>query len=801
MNKFVFFVWLICLGSFCRVNAQGWLGKDLSNINVKELTSSQREEVLRAAKKQGFNEADLETMARARGLNLDDIKRSQVQETEGPIKKSDTSDAKKKGVSENVLQSTVAIYGQELFESNVQGFAPSLNLAPTAGYILGPNDRLSIRIYGLQEQTMNAVVGNNGSVVIPYGGKIMLSGLTLAEAERNLVAQLKKYGFASLGSGESHLKIQITEFRTIQVMVWGAKQSGAYYLPSLGTAFHALFAAGGPGMNRSYRNIHVIRNGKTIRVIDLYEFLSRGSRSSDITLQDNDILFIPYYDRRVRIRGEVKTPAVFELLPNEQLQDALGFAGGFTEIAYRDVVEVLRYGQTEKEVYSVRSSELTSFTLKGSEIITVSSIADRYKNRIKVDGAVERPGYYSMAAGIDLKQAIENAGGLKPNAVRSYVLVYRNPRNGQRTYLGYPLGPIMAGQIGVVLEENDLIMVGDSLEMNRNDQVFVVGDVNRQGGFDFGSGLTVSKVLFLAGGFEQEALTSNVIVSRKVEDESLLATVSVLSARRDFWNDAELNNYVLQPGDVVTVSRNPYYRDQVYVSCEGEFKIPGVYPMSSRKQTLLDIYNQAGGSTIYGSIDGSLIIRQRRTQLSAKVTERLKAKVLNELYAEDTSSLKKLGSEFADSFEYDTIVIGGGKRKFETTARSFYLQPGDRFILPTIESTVRILGEVYNPNVIMYDKQLTMKKYIEMAGGATEAARLRNVFVVYQNGRSAKTRHPLGFLRIQPKVKPGCQIIVPSKIKEDNRPYPMTSTERVTMYSVIASTLSSVVFVISQILK
>jgi hypothetical protein len=231
MNKFVFFAWLIYVGSICRVNAQGWLGKDLSNINVKELTSSQREEVVRAVKKQGFNEADLEAMARARGLNLDDIKRSQVQETEGPIKKSDTSDAKKKGVSENVLQSTVAIYGQELFESNAQGFAPSLNLAPTAGYILGPNDRLSIRIYGLQEQTMNVVVGNNGAVVIPYGGKIMLSGLTLAEAERNLVAQLKKYGFASLGSGESHLKIQITEFRTIQVMVWGAKQSGAYYLP------------------------------------------------------------------------------------------------------------------------------------------------------------------------------------------------------------------------------------------------------------------------------------------------------------------------------------------------------------------------------------------------------------------------------------------------------------------------------------------------------------------------------------------------------------------------------------------
>ena len=795
-----FIVILICLVSHL-ASAQGWLGKDLSNINVKELTTSQRDEVLRAAKRQGFNEADLEAMARARGLNLEDIKRSQPQEAEGLMKKMDSSEVKKKGVSENVLQSTVAIYGQELFENNEMGFAPSLNLAPTAGYILGPNDRLSIRIYGLQEQTMNVVVGNNGSVVIPYGGKIMLSGLSLSEAERILVTQLKKYGFASLGNGESHLKIQITEFRTIQVMVWGAKQSGSYYLPSLGTAFHALFAAGGPGLNRSYRNIHVIRNGKTIRVIDLYEFLSRGSRVSDITLQDNDILFIPYYDRRVRIRGEVKTPAVFELLPNEQLQDALGFAGGFTEIAYRDVVEVLRYGQQEKEVFSVRAADLGGFALKGSEIVTVSSIADRFKNRIKVDGAVERPGYYSMAAGIDLKQAIENAGGLKPNAVRSYVLLYRNPRNGQRTYLGYPLAPVMAGQMGIALEENDLIMVGDSLEMNRNDQVFVVGDVNHQGGFDYGTGLTVAKVLFLAGGFEQEALTSNVIVSRKVEDESLLATVSVLSARRDFWNDAELSNYKLQPGDVITVSRNPYYRDQVYVSCEGEFKIPGVYPMSSRKQTLLDIYNQAGGSNIFGSVDGSWIIRQRRTQLSANVAERLKAKVLNELYMEDTMSLKKLNNVFIDSFEYDTIVIGGGKRKFETTARSFYLQPGDRFIIPTIESTVRILGEVYNPNVIMYDQQLSMKRYIEMAGGVTEFARLHNVFVVYQNGRSAKTRHPLGIFKVQPKVKPGCQIIVPSKNKDDNKPYPMSSTERVTMYSVMASTLSSMAFVISQILK
>ncbi len=800
MTRNLKFILCCLLMGLSSLKAQGWLGKDLSNVNVKDLTNAQREEVLRAARKQGFNDADLEAMARARGVNVDDYKRATALVGEDN-KTADTLQPNKKQVTENVLQSTVAIYGQELFENNALGFAPSMNLAPTAGYILGPNDRLSIKVYGLQEQSMNVVIASNGTVVIPYGGKITLSGLTIYEAERALAQQLKKFGFASLGTGESHLKIQITEFRTIQVMVWGAKQSGAYYLPSLGTAFHALFAAGGPGLNRSYRNIQIIRNGKTIRTVDLYEFLSKGLRSSDITLQDNDIVFIPYYERRVRLRGEVKTPAVFELLPKEQLMDAIGYAGGFTEIAYKDVVEVLRYGAAEKEVFSVRLSELAAFELQGSEIVTVSSIAERIKNRIKIDGAVERPGYYSMAAGIDLKQALENAGGIKPNAVKSYVLLYRDPRNGQREYVGYPLNQVLGGGLTVPLMENDIIIVGDSLEMNRKDQVFVFGDVNRQGGFDYGLGLTVAKVLFLAGGFEQEALTSKVIVSRKVEDESQLATVSILSARRDFWNDAELENYTLQPGDVVTVSRNPYYRDQVYVSCEGEFKVPGVYPMSSRQQTLSDIYTQAGGSTVYGSVEGSLIIRQRRMQLSAKVTERLKAKVLNELYQEDTLSQRRVEELVRDSFEFDTIVIGGGNRKFESTAKSFYLQPGDRFIIPTIESTVRIVGEVYNPNVIMFDRQLSMKDYVMMAGGATESARMRNVFVVYQNGRSAKTRHPLGLFRLQPKIRPGCQIIVPSKSKDDARPYPMTSTERVTMYSVMASTMSSIAFLISQILK
>ncbi|MGB4080054.1 MAG: hypothetical protein WBK38_02670, partial [Bacteroidia bacterium] len=146
--------------------SQGWLGKDLSNINVKELTNAQRDEVKRSARLQGLNDADMEAIARSRGMSLDDFRDIRSNDGEKIGKKDkDTSTSKRQEVSENVLQTTVAIYGQELFENSNLDFLPSSNLAPTAGYILGPNDHLDIRIYGLQEQNMKVVVATNGSIV------------------------------------------------------------------------------------------------------------------------------------------------------------------------------------------------------------------------------------------------------------------------------------------------------------------------------------------------------------------------------------------------------------------------------------------------------------------------------------------------------------------------------------------------------------------------------------------------------------------------------------------------------------
>ena len=787
---------LLCLFIFTSqfLFSQGWLGKNLSDINVTELSKSEQDEIKNAAKLQGLNDADLEAVLRSRGVSFDKTKEKTSTTKSGYT--IDTISNKRKRVNENILQSTVAIYGQELFGENGIDFIPNNNIAPTSDYVLGPSDELAISIFGLQEENIDATISSNGTIKIPYGGQITLSGLTISEAERLLITKLKKVGFYSLSNGQSKLNLQITKFRTIRVMVWGAKQSGVFLLPSTSTAFHALFSANGPGLNRSYRNINIIRNGKIVSNIDLYELLSMGTNSSDITLKDNDIIFIPFYERRVRLRGEVKTPAVFELLPNENILSAIKYSGGYTEIAYEDAVEVIRYGTKQKEFFNLTQDGLNNFEVVGSEIITIPSILNNFKYRVKIDGAIERPGYYSMANGLDLKKVIEIAGGPKKSALNDYIVISSKPVDARRYYSSYNLDSVLAGTLKVDLRENDEILIGDSLDLYPLDKVKIFGDVINQGEFEYGSNLSISKLLYLAGGFKKEALTTSILISRKIEDESKLSVVDKINSKRDFWNDDNLNEYLLKPGDIITVSKNPFYREQINVILEGELNVPGVYPISTLNQNLFELVRKAGGINKYGDVDGSYLIRiKSRTKLSNS-EKSSEYKILNELYQADTLN-KKLLQIKADSAIFDTIVIGG-YGSFDKIASAFILKSGDRFIVPSTESTVKVKGAVYNENTLVYKENNSISQYISLAGGLTEEAKKNNIYVLYSNGMSSKSKNFLVF-SIRPKLKPGCLIIVPYKKNTNNFSSNLSSAEKVTLYSVVASTVSSILFMINQI--
>ena len=776
-------------------NGQGWLGKDLANmgeINVKQLTDVQRQEVLTAAKAQGLNVSDLEFMLKSRGLSAPDVR-----ETEAiGSKKKDSLESNVK-LKENVLQSRVAIFGQELFEAVRTPLNNNANVAPTRNYIMGIGDNITVRVYGLQEQKTSAVVNREGNIFLPYGGKCKIVGLTVLQAEALIKNTLIKKGFASLASGESNVSISLEDYHSIQVVVWGATEPGSYTLPAMSTIFDVLYLAKGPGVNRSYRTVQVIRNQKRIAELDLYDFLTKGTSNNNIALQTGDIVFVPYYEKRVRLRGEVKTPAVFELKGKETLKEVFEYAGGFTEIAYQNTIQVMRYGQEGKEFYTLNKSFLDTFTILGGEIVDIQSINNEDKFKIELVGSIKRPGFYSGTGNNTLNDIIKQAGGLDFGTVKNTVLIRRDDKNGLFHYVRYSLQAVLDEKLSVYMYDRDVIYFMDSGEMNYREEVQILGQVRNPGNYKYGENLSLGDLLFIAGGFKSKALSNKVILSRKVQDQNILAEVLQIETQPDYWNNTTLFGIQLMPGDVVSTYENPLMREQVYVSVEGEVNNPGVYPIDNRSQNLFDIFKRVGGVTDYGNLEEAVILRPLFKTANSEQTSKNKNKLLNEIYKNDTVSQS---DTILRERQFDTIALANLNTKFDIVKimELITVEPGDRFIVPKRVNTVRISGEVYNPNLIFYNPTVNFKEYITLGGGLTSNADLSNAFVSYSNGTSKKTRVILGIFQKHPKILPGCEIIIP--FKSDNREKNKLSlSERLAIYSLISTSLTTLALVITRL--
>lgn len=776
-------------------NGQGWLGKDLANmgeINVKQLTDVQRQEVLTAAKAQGLNVSDLEFMLKSRGLSAPDVR-----ETEAiGSKKKDTVESNIK-LKENVLQSRVAIFGQELFEAVRTPLNNNANVAPTRNYIMGIGDNITVRVYGLQEQKTSAVVNREGNIFLPYGGKCKIVGLTVLQAEALIKNTLIRKGFASLASGESNVSISLEDYHSIQVVVWGATEPGSYTLPAMSTIFDVLYMAKGPGINRSYRSVQVIRNQKRIAELDLYDFLTKGTSNNNIALQTGDIVFVPYYEKRVRLRGEVKTPAVFELKGKETLKEIFEYAGGYTEIAYQNTVQVMRYGQEGKEFYTLNRAYLDTFTILGGEIVDIQSINNVDKFKIELVGSIKRPGYYSGTGNNTLNDIIKQAGGLDFGTVKNTVLIRRDDKNGLFHYVRYSLQAVLDEKLSVYMYDRDVIYFMDSGEINYREEVQILGQVRNPGNYKYGENLSLGDLLFIAGGFKSKALNNKVILSRKVQDQNILAEVLQIETQPDYWNNANLFEIQLKPGDVVSTYENPLIREQVYVSVEGEVNNPGVYPINNRSQNLFDIYKRVGGVTDYGNLEEAVILRPLVKTISSEQSTKNKAKLFNEIYKNDTASNS---DTIVQEKQFDTIALANLNTKFDIVQimESITVQAGDRFIIPKRVNTVRISGQVYNPNLIFFNPTVNFKEYITLGGGLTSNADLSNAFVSYSNGTSKKTRVILGIFQKYPQILPGCEIIIPYKL--DNRAKDKLSlTERLAIYSLISTSLTTLALMITRI--
>jgi len=692
--------------------------------------------------------------------SIDEFKKREI-----ALKGTDQSDKSKVG--------TLGVFGEEFFTANPLAFAPNENFATPTKYVLGPGDLIDVVVYGYQELERSLKVDPEGFVNIPLGGMIQVSSLSIEEAERRIIARLAVNGYNTLRTGESKLRVTLGQIRSINVYIVGAKSPGKYLIPSVSGIMHAIYVAGGPMENGSYRSIEIVRDNKVVRTVDLYDFMIFGRTVDDFTLRNDDVIRIPFFKKRVMVSGEFKRPSIYELKDSETFADAIHFAGGLNDAAFSDQLLVSRYVPNEGVKYfNLEQNNLTAIPNAGDHIQS-SQAQGPDRNFITLLGPLYNPGRQGWEPSTTLAEALSKAGGAQPQLYSERGLIVRSSFSGVRSYLQFdPKGDLSQIQ----LSERDTVLFFDDNVFSRPETVSILGEVEIQGAYRFGEGLKVKDLIVMSNGFNKYAYKGFVEVNRRIRSRTNPIVVERIEL------DSALNlgakgDLLLKPGDVVIVRPNPDIQTTRAVTLKGEWTFPGVYTLESRADRLSIVMSRAGGLTRQADLHGIYIIRNdfSRPKIQKDVTLNRKVDSIPDLNIVVNST--------------DTIALNAFSRRLKDW--NYSLQDGDTIVALERKSDVRVTGAVQNPTIIMHNRSKRVNYYVNSAGGPTNYGKIRKSYVKYPNGMGRKSKNYLLFT-VYPKVPAGSTVVVPIELELPTKEK-KTDPAEVAIYTSVLGFLSSTI--------
>jgi protein involved in polysaccharide export with SLBB domain len=655
-------------------------------------------------------------------------------------------------------------------------FQPNVNIATPRNYNVGPGDQLNIRMYGYSEADFSQTVSPEGNIYFAGQtgiGPVSITGLTVEQAKARIVERLSKkfVGLRNSSYGSANTFIDVSlggTIRSIRVTVTGdAIRPGTYQMSSLSTAMNAIYQAGGPSELGSFRKVQLIRNNKVLATLDLYDYLLNGTQRNDFRLQDNDNIRFTTYISHVEITGTVKRNNIFEMLPGESLDRLLFYAGGFAAQAYKERVKVTRLTDLERKVVDVTKSEYASFTMQDGDLVTVEQLLDRFENQVTIEGAVYRPGQFSLDQHKTLKTLIAGAEGLKGDAFTGRINIIRTREDLAIENLTVDLTSIMNGsKPDITLQREDQVIIPSRFDLAEPAAVSVQGEVNQpQEGIPFMINMTLNDALLRTGGLKESAAASQVEVIRRKKDvdplspSAQIAQTFRFNVSRDLSLNADDNKFLLEPYDQIIIRRSPNYLVQTYANVEGEVIIPGAYVIKSKDQKVSDLVTQAGGLTPQAYVEGATLVRI--INLSPDEVKR-KQQAFTDL-ADDATGKSRVEVDSVSTSQPTSIGINLRKiLERPGSSEDILVQSGDVLRIPKRLETVRVQGEVLSPNTIKFRPGQTFQDYISQSGGFTSRSQRKKSFIVYANGSVDRTRKFM-FFNVYPRVEPGAEVIVPKK--------------------------------------
>lgn len=658
--------------------------------------------------------------------------------------------------AEDTLPDTLLPFGYDLFRVPPSLALPS-DVSDISDYILGPGDNILIYLWGKVEKEYNLYISRQGKVFIPRVGEVVAWGMNLDEFTTAVKKRLSK------AYTDFNVSVSLGKIRSIRVYLTGeVKKPGAYTVSSLATLFNAMYLAGGPTDRGSMRIVRLIRGGREVGTVDLYEFLLRGESRGDMRLSSGDAVFVAVTGPRVAIDGEVMRPAIYELKEGETVGDILELAGGPTATAYLDRIMLERISDNgERVVLDLnlnpdRGEKIDDIELKNGDAVTLYSIFDITRRVVSVGGMVKHPQRFERADSATLRDLILRAELPPANVYYERANLFRQFPDQRQEIIPVNITAVLNGVGDILLQDLDSLHVYSIDEIERKMYVYIDGEVKRPGRYRLYDNMSLGDLIFLSGDLKKNAYHLNIELART----DYQGKVTVQRFNRD---DARVDRTVLREDDHVFVREIPNLFLHQMVTIEGDVKFPGRYALLSRKETLYDLITRAGGFTAKAFPKG--IIFQRQSIGEALIRQNLPEIIANSQPIKEDSlgNIRKLEFIKFNAENVNRIIIDIEKLVSSSgDVGDIRLQNGDYIYVPEIPSGISVMGAVGAEGTIKFERGKKVKYYIARAGNLSRQADKGAVKLIKADGRVFA-----GSASLRRKVELGDAIVVPTEIHRD----------------------------------
>lgn len=674
----------------------------------------------------------------------------------------------------------LTVFGQDLFSSkNSNTSFSSDNILIPPDYPINIEDELNILLWGRINEEYKLKVSREGEINIPRIGPVSVAGLNFETMQKNIKSRL--------GQIEGvNVSVSLGSLRTIGVYIIGEVNSpGFYTISALSNVTNALFQAGGINKNGSLRNIQVKRDGKLLSKIDMYDFLLHGKDSTSMRLYSGDVIHVPFVSNVVAVTGNIRRPGIYEINTKDNLLNVLSYSGGLSPSAWTNKIQIHRYtDKNQLKIFdfdSVRSNYSDIPVLDG-DIIKIFPILFKNHNSITLEGNILRPGKYEFKPGMKITNLIPDYQQLLPETYLEYALILRqDPPQYQIRMVPFNLKEALnnpESDKNILLTPRDKVLVYNKDYFEPDRSVEIAGSITSPGKIKLLHNMTIRDLILQAGGLSEDASTTRGELYRR----TILKNDQVVTDKIDFcvecaMNNDSLHNALLLKSDKIFIRSKLGWEKEAKVILKGQFNFPGTY-IIFEGETLRDLIKRAGGFSknafLSAAIFNRISVKETEQSFFDEYNKQLEKEIFN-ISNEIASKVdpleakilmerqQELKSGLSSNYKFGRVVIN---LLDEESYREFALENGDELFIPRNLNTISVLGEVFNPSTFQFKKDsLSVKEYLEAAGGIKSNADAKHIYVIKANG-SIVTNNQTNILKEKPC--PGDAIVIPQKLKYSN---------------------------------